>query len=132
MSNLVMWNLILGFVIPNLVAVLQQPRWSSSRRAVVTLLVCIVGGVGTAYFNGQFNLGDIVGSILVTAVAAITFYKNFWKPTGIAPAIENATSKHPPYATKSETGNTTVYLIAAVLVIIVCSLWLLTWLSHRL
>lgn len=92
MSNLVMWNLIVGFLMPNLIALLQQPWFSRAWRAVLTGVVCVVGGFLTAYFNGQFNFGDVIGSILVTLVAAITFYKGFWKPTKVAPAIENATT----------------------------------------
>lgn len=95
MSNLVMWNLVVGFLIPNLVAIVQQPKFSQTARAIVTAVICIFFGLGTAYFNAQFNPGDIVGSILIVAVAAITFYKGLWKPSGIAPAIERATSSEP-------------------------------------
>lgn len=96
MSNLVMWNLIVGFLMPNVVAVLQQPKFTSQVRAGIMLAVALVGGAGTAYFNDLFNFGDVVGSILIVGVSAITFYKGFWKPTGVAVAIENATSKTPP------------------------------------
>ena len=92
MSNLVMWNLIIGFLIPNLIAVLQQPGLKKWIRAVITAVVSIVCGFLTAYFNDQLNFQDIVGSILVVGVAAITFYKGFWKPTGVAPAIEQNTT----------------------------------------
>lgn len=96
MSNLVMWGLVVGFLVPNLVAVIQQPRFTPPVRATITAVVSVIGGAGTAYFNGLFNPGDIVGSILICGVTAITFYKGFWKPTGIATTIENATSKTPP------------------------------------
>lgn len=92
MSNLVMWNLVVGFLVPNLIAVIQQPRFTDNTRAVITFVVSILGGLGTAYFTGQWNTQDIVGSCLIVAVAAITFYKGFWKKTGVAPAIERATS----------------------------------------
>ena len=92
MSNLVMWNLIVGFLVPNLIAIVQQPKWSARARAIFTSVACIIFGGLTAYFNGQFNLGDIVGSILTMGVAAITFYKGLWQPTGVAPKIEQATS----------------------------------------
>lgn len=93
MSNLVMWNLVVGFVLPMLIAVLQQPRFSKQSRAIITAVVCALGGAGTAYFNEDFQAGDVVGSILIVAVATITFYKGFFQPTGVSGAIESATSK---------------------------------------
>jgi hypothetical protein len=91
-----MWNLIVGFVMPILIALLQQPGLKNWIRATITAVVSIVAGFLTAYFNNQLDFQNIVSSVLVVGVAAITFYKGFWKPTGVAPAIENATSKTPP------------------------------------
>lgn len=96
MSNLVMWNLIVGFLAPNIIAIVQNPKMTSQVRALITFTVAIIGGLVTAYLNGLFNFGDIVGSILTVGVAAITFYKGLWKPTGVAVSIENATSSTPP------------------------------------
>lgn len=96
MSNLLMWNLVIAFFMPLVVAAVQQPTWPSWLRVVVSGVAAVIGGLGTAYFNDDFNTGDIVGSILVVLVATIAFYKNWWKPTGVASAIENATSKTPP------------------------------------
>lgn len=93
MSNLVMWNLVIGALLPLVISVLQQPRFSSQTRSIITVVVCALGGLGTAYFNGDFEAADITGSILIVAVATITFYKGFFKPTGVSSAIENATSK---------------------------------------
>lgn len=129
MSNLVMWNLIVGFLVPNLIAIVQQPKWSQRARAWFTAVACIFFGAGTAYFTGQFNLGDIVGSILTMGVAAITFYKGLWKPSGIAPAIENATTTN-----KNERGHGAsmiIIQIAAVLVILAALVYLFNHLPAR-
>ncbi len=93
MSNLVMWTMIVGFVMPPIISVIQQPSFSQPVRAILTAILSVIGGGLTAYFNDQFNTEDVVGSILVTGVAAITFYRGFWKPTGVSPAIENATAR---------------------------------------
>ena len=92
MNDLEMWSLIVGFVLPNLIAILQRPGFPKRIRAVVTALASVVGGGLTAYFNDQFHSQGIVSSILVVGVATITFYHGFWKRTGVAPAIEQATS----------------------------------------
>lgn len=94
LSNLDMWNLVVGFALPNLIAVIQQPRWSSRIRACVTGAVCVVAGlVSTLLAGTHLDFGRaLVTSILTVAVAAVSFYKHFWVPTGIAPAVEHATS----------------------------------------
>lgn len=96
-GDLAMWNLIIGFVSATFVLpVIQQPTWSDARRSLVTFAYCIVIGLGTAYFTGAFaHLNDVsasVTSVLLTLVAAIASYRGFAKPTGLAPAIEEATS----------------------------------------
>lgn len=129
MSNLVMWNLIVGFLMPNLVAILQQPKFTSQVRALITAGAAVMGGFGTAYFTGSFNFEDVVGSILITGVAAITFYKGFWKPTGVATSIENATSKTPPTVEQvhpedapdrryDDRGESALYVALVVLVVV--------------
>lgn len=100
MDNLAMWNLIVGFLSATFVLpVIQQPTWTSSLRAVVTFGYSIVVGVGTAYLTGAFaHLNDVhaaVASVLFTLVTAIASYKGFAQPTGLAAAIESATSPDP-------------------------------------
>lgn len=82
---------------PPLVAIIQQPRWSNTIRSLVMAISSIVIGAGTAFFENDqvFKGRSVVESILVVAVAAIAAYHGFWKPTGIAPAIERATSTQP-------------------------------------
>ena len=100
MNDLAMWNLIVGFLSATFVLpVIQQPSWSTKTRAVVTFLYSIVVGLGTAYFTGAFShVDDVragVTSVLLTLIAAVSTYKGFAQPTGVAPAIEAATSPAP-------------------------------------
>ena len=93
MNNLQMWSLLVGFLLPLVTAVVQQPKWSSAVRASVGALMAIVFGLATSYFDG--SLGDAsntIGAVLVVGLASLTFYKQFWTPTKIAPNIEAATS----------------------------------------
>jgi len=99
-DNLTMWNLITGFLSATVVLpIIQQPRWSTNTRAVITFVYSIVVGLVTAYFTGAFNsVHDAqtgITSVLLTLVAVISSYKGFAKPTGIAPTIESATSPGP-------------------------------------
>lgn len=99
-SDLMMWNLIIGFISATFILpVIQQPAWSAAKRAGVTFAYSVLIGLGTAFFTGAFaNLSDVragVTSVLLTLVAAIASYRGFAKPIGVAPAIEDATSPHP-------------------------------------
>ena len=101
MSDLQMWELLIGFLSATFVLpVLQQPRWSQRARALCTFVYCTIVGLGTAYLTGSFDgTGDLrtgVSSILFVLVTAVASYKGFAKPAGIAGAIESATSPPPP------------------------------------
>lgn len=91
-TDLAMWNLLLGFLLPLVVAIVQQPKFSDPARALVTFVACVFAGAGTAYFEGSFTGRGIVSSILLTLVVALTTHRNFWKPSGVTPRIEAATS----------------------------------------
>ncbi len=98
-SDLMMWNLIIGFLSATFVLpIIQQPRWSDAKRAATTFAYSVIVGLGTAFFTGAFaHLDDVragITSVLATLVAAIASYRGFAKPVGVAPAIEAATSPH--------------------------------------
>jgi peptidoglycan/LPS O-acetylase OafA/YrhL len=94
-SDLAMWSFLIGAVLPFAISFVQQPRWPSGLRATVTVVSCVIVGAGTTYFSeGGIDLdGDLVSAILRVLIAAWGSYLAFWKPTGIAPALEVATSK---------------------------------------
>lgn len=98
------WALILGVLTPLLVALVQQPQWTARTRALVSLLASIVVGVLTVLANGVDltvwtgnKAQTLLGVIALVMVASNTAYKTLWKPTGVAPAIEHATSPSTNY-----------------------------------
>lgn len=93
MSNAAMWALIVGFFLPHLLAVVQQPRFSQGLRAVITFAGSLIAAVGTVLIqNDGWSWHDWVSSSLLILVTAIATYKGLWKPTQIAPAVEHSTS----------------------------------------
>jgi len=95
-----MWDLVVGFISATFVLpVIQQPTWSTRRRAAVTFGYCVVAGLVTAWLTGAFVAAHDVrsgaSSVLMTLVTAIASYKGFAQPTGIAGSIEAATSPPP-------------------------------------
>jgi hypothetical protein len=91
-TNLVMWGLVVGFFMPILISVVQQPSWSQSVRSVVMFAASAIAGFGTAWFEGRLNGVDITTAILIVMVTTIATYKGFWQPNGVSPKIEVATS----------------------------------------
>lgn len=92
MTDLEMWTLLVGALLPALIAVIQQPQWSCRLRAVVTVVACLVAGGGTAGLDGQLTGRSVVTSVLTVLVTALATYHGFWKPSGIAAAVEGLTS----------------------------------------
>jgi small basic protein len=95
MGRLEMWALIVGFVMPLVIAVVQRSTWTQTVRALVMAVSSLIAGGLTAYFAGQLNGVDVTTSVLIVAIAAIASYVGFWRPTTVAPKIEAATSPKP-------------------------------------
>lgn len=92
MTNAQLWALIVGFLSPLLISVVNQPQWTRRARTAAQLVVSILVGLGTAYFAGDFAGKDIISSILIASVAAISAYKGIFQPTGVSPTVERLTS----------------------------------------
>ncbi|WNN95980.1 membrane protein [Arthrobacter phage Hirko] len=99
-----LWLMAVGFFSPLVIAVIQQSRWSARRQSVVAFLFYVVVAAVTAWLNGIFTTVGIVTAVLVVFVIASTAYKALWKPAGVAPAIESATSPVPAADGKHEAG----------------------------
>lgn len=91
-ANIVMWSGLVGFFMPVVIAIIVQTGWSDRVKSSVAFAACLVAGAGTAYFSGHFAGRDIVTCALITFTLAAASYAAFWKPTGIAPAIRDATT----------------------------------------
>lgn len=87
-----LWAAVLGYLLPPLVAIVVQPRWSKPVKGIFMLAVATGDGLGTSYFNDDFHGKSIVTCILTGALAIGIAYHTVWKPSEIAPRIEHATS----------------------------------------
>lgn len=93
MSNAAMWAAIVGFFMPMLLAVVQQPGWSNAVRSIIMFLASCGAAVGTVLIqNDGWDGRDWVSTTLLIMVTAIATYHGLWKPTGVAPSIEKSTS----------------------------------------
>jgi len=82
------WSAAIGTALPALVAVVNRAHWAGWIKAIVVLLSSLVVGFLTALFNGQLNGLGVSTAVLTVFLAALVTYQTWWKPSGIAPAIE--------------------------------------------
>jgi hypothetical protein len=97
-DDLTMWSLLVGAAAPTVIALVQRPTWPDWLRSVTTASFCLVAGAVTAYLNGDLTNGrSLVSAILLVLITTLSTYRGFWKPTGVAPAIESVTTpdQHP-------------------------------------
>jgi hypothetical protein len=89
-------DLIIGSAImPPVIALLNQRRWSSPVKGVVALVACLVAALVVEFVRGPIESGDWRDTALVVAGSAFVSFRTFWAPSGIAPALEKATSAAP-------------------------------------
>ena len=97
LSDLDIWSILAGFGMPLLIAFISSARWPGWARALVAVAVCIAGGTMTALLTGYYGGVPMLRAVLVTLIAALGFYRVWWKPSGIAPAIEAKTTPRLPW-----------------------------------
>ena len=91
-QDLVMWASIVGFLSPLIVSIIQQPKFNDAAKAVITFLYCLVTSFITVILEGRFTQERFVTCLLFVFVTAMTAYRGLWRPTGVSPAIESATT----------------------------------------
>lgn len=98
MSNAPLWGLMVGTVLPPLVAILQRSA-SPPVRVMVMLLSSLIAGIVTVDLadnrhldlSMDFDDANLWATIAAVATAASAFYRNVWRPTGIAGTVEAKT-----------------------------------------
>lgn len=90
--DLVMWSGLVGFGLPPIVAIINQPSWPGWARAFVTVVLCVLAGGGTAWFEGSLTDARWTTAVLIVLTAAVASYRMFWRPSQITDKIEKATS----------------------------------------
>ena len=93
MTDLTMWTALVGFFVPVVVSVVQQPKWMPRTRALGAVLISGIAGLGTVYFTtpSLFDTGITATVMLTVAMAATAAYNTFSKPVGIR-TLEDLTS----------------------------------------
>jgi hypothetical protein len=87
-----LWALAVGFITPPVISVLTEQKWSTRTKSLVAFVFYLLIAAVAAYFAGLWTIADVGRLWLLIFLSASTSYRNFWKPTGVSPAIEAATS----------------------------------------
>lgn len=96
MTQTEMWAVIIGFVTPLLVAVVNQPQWTRNQKRVLAVGVSVIVGVLNLVAQGAFTEQSLtwsgaLASLVLVIGAAQASYALLWKPSGVAETVEAAT-----------------------------------------
>ena len=91
-TDLLMYAALVGFFLPPVLSIVIQTGWSQRVKAAVAFVACLIAGAGTAYLEADLDGRTWVSASLIVLTTGLTTYRNFWKPTGISPAIEARTN----------------------------------------
>lgn len=76
---------------PPLIAVIVRQSWSSQVKGLVAIVLCLLVAIPIVYLQGQWNSESYLTSAITVFTLTAVMYRQFWKPSGIAPRIERAT-----------------------------------------
>lgn len=75
---------LVGVLAPLVTAIVKQRNWPKEASVLLTLALCVAGSIAIA---GKYDSQVVMQSWTIAIVA----YYGAWKPTGIAPQIEQRT-----------------------------------------
>ena len=91
-TNSVYYSLAIGSVLPGIISVIIKPSWSTRLQAVVAFVICLLASAGVVYATGETGGKDFVAVLAIVVTVTQSMYRAVWRPTGVSPAIEHATS----------------------------------------
>lgn len=93
LDDTVSWGVFAGVFTPLLISVAQRKTWTGATRTLVGVGISIVIGILTCLSDGTFtHTKTLLATVAAVTLVSVTTYKGLWKPSGIAPALEKATT----------------------------------------
>jgi threonine/homoserine efflux transporter RhtA len=81
-----------GVAMPFIIALINQTKWNPKVRGLFAFLLCLGSAAGLAALHGTLTFADWRNSAVLVTGSALVMYHALWKPSGLAPAVESATS----------------------------------------
>jgi ABC-type uncharacterized transport system permease subunit len=92
MTDTQMWNLIVGVLLPPLIALVQRPTLPTWARSLIAVAASGVAGFVTVWIAGELTGRSVITGVLITLVAAVATYESIWRKVGVTGKVEIATS----------------------------------------
>lgn len=90
-SDMTVIALITGVIVPLLVGLLTKINASPSVKSVLNFGLSALGGVLATFSADTFEWKGFLVNFALTWVISIATYYGLWRPTGVAPAVQEAT-----------------------------------------
>ena len=99
-TDITLASIVVGSLLPNIIAIVVQPSWRKETRGLVAFGICVAAGLLIALLQGDIGRGeDIAASVVAVLITSQVLYQALWRPSGIAPSLEQATSARPAATT---------------------------------
>jgi hypothetical protein len=81
-----------GVAMPFLISVINQAGWSPKLKGAIAFALCLSAAALLALLHGTLTWDTWRDSAILTTGAAMVMYHALWRPSGLAPAVEDATT----------------------------------------
>lgn len=93
MTDTASFDLALGGVaMPFLIAIVNQASWNPKLKGLVAFGACLGAAALLAALHGTLTFTNWRDTAIIVTGAAMVMYHALWRPSGLAPAIESATT----------------------------------------
>lgn len=83
-----MYQKVVGFFLPSIIAVANRCTWSQTTKYAVSFGIVCVAVVVHLVFAGEWSMSDLPTSVLKMLTMTIGSYLLFWRPSGLSDKIE--------------------------------------------
>lgn len=83
--------ILLGFITTFIVPLISQSKFSSKARQLIAMGLSIAAGFISVAISGQWSVGNVVGSVMLSIVASQSFYQSLNKTGVSAPSNKQLT-----------------------------------------
>lgn len=88
-------GVLIGAVLPLIIAVINRAAWSAAGKSVVAFVVCFIAAAASSLIVDGVDVRepgfDLITYFATVYGSAMVAYSRFWKPTTVAPSIERNT-----------------------------------------
>lgn len=91
-EGLIVANILIGALLPHVVAVLNQSHWPAGTKSLIAFASCLVAAVISTAVDGNLDWENWTIAAGTIYALARTTYAGLWKPTGTVDAVETNTN----------------------------------------